>query len=145
MSKKHTIVLFISIIIIILLYSLMGGGGAKTDLDIGEDALSISYKDFSMSIDYDNVTAIEAVELSDFGTAVTGGEDKACRWGVWESESLGEYSQYTILGTSNAILLHLHDGSKALLSYESGDTTVMLAQLLFDMLTEHGYNVDYIA
>ena len=144
MSKKYTIVLFISIIIIVLLYSLLGGGGAQTDLDIGEDALSISYTDFSMSVDYGEVTAIEAVEVRDFGTAFEGGEDKVCRWGVWESEDLGEYSQYTITSSPNVVLLHLSDGGKILLSYESVETTVMLGQLLFDMLTEHGYNVDYI-
>ena len=143
MSKKYTLVLFISIIIIILLYSL-SGGGAKTDLDIGEDALSISYKDFGMSIDYDKVRAIETVEVSDFGAAVTGGEDKVCRWGVWESEELGEYSQYTVQSTSNAVLLHLRDGGKILLSYESGKTTLMLGELLYDMLTEHGYDVNFI-
>jgi len=144
MSKKHTMVLFISIIIIILLYSILDGGGAKTDLDIGEDALSISYKDSSMSVDYGEVIAIEAVQVSDFGTAFEGGEDKVCRWGVWKSEGLGEYSQYTITSSPNAVLLHLSDGGKILLSYESGESTVMLGQLLFDMLTEHGYNVDYI-
>lgn len=144
MNKKYSIILIISIVVIVAAYSLMGGGG-RTDLDIGEDRLSVSYKDFSFAVDYKDVTTIELVEVSDFGEPLSGGSDKVCRWGVWESESLGEYSQYTILGTSNAVLLHLRDGGKALLSYESGDTTVMLGQLLFDMLTEHGYNVDYIA
>ncbi len=144
MNRKYSFVLLISIAVVVLLYSLMGNGTSKTDLDIGEHSLSVCYKDFSMSVDYGEVTAIETAEVSDFGVAVTGGEDKACRWGVWESEALGEYSQYTIQSTSNAVLLHLRDGGKVLLSYESGETTLMLGELLYDMLTEHGYDVNYI-
>ncbi len=145
MNKKYSIVLIISIVVIVALYSLAGGGGGKMDLNIGEDSLSVEYGDFTATVEYKDVTAIELVEVSDFGTPVDGGSDKSCRWGLWTNEGWGEYSQYSILSSDNAVLLHLSDGGVFLLSYESGETTLMLAQLLFDMLTEQGYAVDYIA
>lgn len=143
MNKKYSIILIISIVVIVAAYSLMGGGG-RTDLDIGEDRLSVSYKDFSFTVDYKYVTTIELVEVSDFGEPLGGGSDKACRWGTWENEVWGEYNQYTIAGTSNAVLLRLHDGGVFLLSYESGETTEMLSELLYEMLSTHGYKAEYI-
>ncbi len=143
MNRRYGIILIISIVIIVAGYSLVGGG-AYTDLDIGEDSLSVSYKDFSATVDYKDVTAIELVEVSDFGEPLGGGSDRACRWGAWENEVWGEYTQYTIAGADNGVLLRIHDGGIFLLSYESRETTVMLGELLYEMLSSHGYEVKYI-
>lgn len=145
MSKKYSLILFASIIVIVLLYSLLGGGGDKTELDIGEHSLSIGCESFSTNLDYADISAIEAVEVADFGAPVSGGEGKSCRWGLWENEAWGQYTQHTITETAKAVLLHLRDGSRMLLSYESGESTVTLGRLLFDMLSEHGYEVQFIS
>lgn len=144
MNKKYSIILIISIVVIVLVYSLAGGGG-KTELDIGEDSLSVKYGDFSASVDYKDIAAIELLELADFGTSIDGGSDSHFRWGLWENEVWGEYTQYTLVNSSAVVALHLGDGGVFLLAYESDETTVMLAQLLYDMLTEHGYKVDHIS
>lgn len=115
------------------------------DLDVAEHSLSVVYNDFSATVNYKDVTAVELVEVSDFGTPVDGGSDKSCRWGFWESEVWGEYTQYSLISTNSAVLLHLRDGGYFLLSYESGDTTVLLSEMLRDMLTANGYEVEYIS
>ena len=142
MNKKYSLVLLISIVVIVAVYSFAGGGG-KMDLDIGEHSLNVVYEDFYTTVKYEDVIAIELVEVSDFGSPVDGGSDKSCRWGTWENEAWGEYSQYTLTGTSRAVLLHMTEGY-FLLSYESGETTELLSEMLRDMLTANGYEAEYI-
>lgn len=144
MNRKNSFVLLISIVVIVLVYSLWGGGG-KTALDIGEHELSIGTDEFEMSLRYEDILSIETLEVEDFGMPLTGGEDRDHRWGSWENHVWGQYSQHTITGTDKALLIRLHDGNELLLSYESEETTQLLGQVLFDMLAEQGYHVDYIA
>ena len=142
MNKKYSLVLLISIVVIVAVYSFAGGGG-KMDLDIGEHELSVAYEDFSATVNYEDVTAIELVEVSDFGAPVDGGSDKSCRWGTWKNDTWGEYAQYSLTSTSKGVLLYLRDGY-FLLSYESGESTELLSEMLRDMLTANGYEAEYI-
>lgn len=144
MNKKYTIILIITIVAIVAVYSIAGGGG-QLDLDIGEDSLSVAYEDFAATVEYKDVTAIELVEVEDFGTPISGGSDRSCRWGLWENSQWGEYTQYSLTSTDRGVLLHLQGGGEFLLSYESGETTVLLSQMLRDMLAANGYEAEYIS
>ncbi len=144
MNRKYSIILVISIIVVLAVYHFAGSGG-KMDIDIGEHSLSIIYEEFSATVDYKDVAAIELVEVSNYGVPIDGGSDKSFRWGTWENDAWGKYTQYSLTSTSKGILLHLSDGGVFLLSYESGETTVLLSEMLRDMLDANGYEVEYIS
>lgn len=144
MNRKYTIILIITIVAIVAVYSIARGGG-QLDLDIEEDSLSVAYEDFAATVEYKDVTAIELVEVEDFGIPISGGSDNSCRWGVWENADWGEYTQYSLTNTNYGVLLRLEGGREFLLSYESGETTVLLSEMLRDMFTANGYEIEYMS
>lgn len=125
------------------LYGLFGGS-TKTVFDFGDDTLAVCYGDFEASIPYSEMQTVELVEEIDFGTMLDGGINKKYRWGDWENDTWGAYTQCTSTLTDYCIVLTMNNETIYVLSYQDEKTTVELSKMIPGYLTAHGYSVQVI-
>jgi len=144
MNRKTSIIFFICCVVIFALFSFFRGS-AKNDIIIEDNALSLSYNEFQTKVDYEDIISIGLIKQEDFGQPVEGGSNRSCRWGSWENENLGLYTQYTTMASDYCVMLELKNGELVLLSFEGTESTVILGETLYEMLLEKGYDVKLLA
>lgn len=144
MKRYGNYIFFTCCILGFALYSMFGGGSTKTVLNFGDDSLVISYNEFESSISYSEIQTVELAEVEDFGAALEGSSNNKYRWGTWENEVWGSYTQCTSTLTDYCVVLALRDESIFVLSYQDEKTTIELGEMIPGYLTAHGYSVQVI-
>ena len=107
-------------------------------IDFEDNALLLGApNDFSLSIAYDQIETLELSEQPDSGSAISGDENRKCRWGEWENDTWGKYTQCTLKKVDPIILLTTSDGEIVVFNYESEDATTSMHQMLSDLLAHY--------
>lgn len=143
-SKSNT---FLNIIIFLAALFLLNmfRGSSVTSVNFDDDALILGApKDFSLTIEYDQIDTLELVEQFDPGTAVSGSENRKYRWGEWENDTWGQYALCTTKKIDTAICLTTLDGKIVVFNYESHDSTVSMHQMFIELLA-HRTNTEAAA
>lgn len=142
MGRKANYILLVILVVGFAAYNFFGGN-TKTVLDFGDDGLAVNYNEFETVLSYSKIEAIELAEVSDFGIAIEGGSNTKYRWGKWENERWGIYSQCTTTNTDYCVVLTLNDGELFILSYQDERTTIDLSEMIHGYLSSHGYDVEW--
>ena len=108
---------------------------STTTISFDDDTFTLGAPEsFSLTIEYDQVKALELVEQPDSGTAISGAENRKCRWGDWENNTWGQHTQCVLKKLDTAILLITSDEKKVLFNYESDEATASMHQMLTELL-----------
>lgn len=133
-SKSNT---FLNIIIFLAALFLLNmfRGSSVTTVSFDDDALILGApKDFSVTIEYDQIDTLELVEQFDSGTAVSGSENRKYRWGEWENDTWGQYTLCTTKKVEAAICLTTLDGEIVVFNYEDHEVTTSMYQMFMELL-----------
>lgn len=129
MESKMKMVVNIAVFLIALLLITSVRGKTSASVDINQENIVLSGPDgYHRSIDYtqvnaDSVKLVGEEDLDEPGSAVTGGENNKYRWGQWENDNWGTYSQCILRKVDFAVLFETVDGETVIFNVESEDTT----------------------
>lgn len=130
---KNNLLVLLILAAFLLLTTIFGGTGIN--VDFGEDALTVSGpRKFSFTVDYDQIAALELVELPDPGTVLSGGENRSYFWGSREHEVWGPYTLCAAKKIDTAIRLTTRDGEYLVFNYQDEDTTASILQMFRELL-----------
>lgn len=136
--KKHTnLIAIIAIFVVVTGISVFKGGGAIL-LDFGEEALSISgVEDFSHTVRYRDIDTIELLTSADLGTAVNGGTSGRYSYGVWRSDSWGDYTLCATSAADSFIIITEINGHITVFNYQNASDTELLFEAFRQRLAEY--------
>lgn len=135
-GKSKFLVNILVFVIAILFFSSFLGQSVNVNFE--EDELILSApEDTSLTIAYGQIDTMELVETFDPGTALSGDENRKCRWGEWESDVWGRYTQYTLKKVAPVILLATSDGEIVVFNYESEEATTSMHQMFTELLAHY--------
>ena len=130
---KNTIFMILVLVVFLVGTRIMGGTGITPDF--GDDALTVNGpQKFSFTVDYDQITDLELVELTDPGTILSGGENRSYSWGSWENDAWGRYTLCAAKKIDTAIRLTTRDGEYLVFNYQDDDTTQSILQMFKELL-----------
>ena len=132
-SKKDTYFSLLLLLVIVVAYTLWQSRNSQPlKLEWTENTLQITEPEGQIyQLDLRDVTALSLRGSWDYGIVVQGGENRSCRYGLWENPELGTYRLYMWKASSSVILLEIPDETVAI-SYETEEFT----KDLYDMLLE---------
>ena len=132
-SKRDTYFSLLLLIVIVIAYTIWQSRNSQPlMLEWMGNTLQITDPEGQIyPLDLRDVTALSLRGSWDYGTVVQGGENRSCRYGLWENPELGTYRLYMWKASSSVILLEIPDETVAI-SYETEEFT----KDLYDMLTE---------
>lgn len=137
---KNYLLLILFLAAFTLLTWFLGGTGVTPDF--GEDALRVSGPNkFSFTVDYDQIAALELVELTDAGTMLSGGENRSYYWGSWEHNAWGVYTLCAAKKADTAILITTRDDELLVFNYQDNDTTASIFQMFSELLAHRAETV----
>ena len=136
-SKRDTYFSLLLLIVIVVAYTFWQSRNSKPlTLQWTENVLEITEPEGQIyRLDLQQVTDISLRDVWDYGTVVQGGENRSCRYGLWENPELGTYRLYMWKASPSVILLKIPDETVAI-SYESDDFTKDLYDMLAERLKE---------
>lgn len=140
--KKEKLPAIIIFVVVMICATSFFGVGARLKYDFGETEVNVTCKAYQVTITYENVKALELVTVHDYGLTTDGGTDSSYRWGEWENEAWGKYTQCTTMNTDFGILLETNDGMMYLLNYEGDRSTEELYELFLGLLESKGYTIE---
>lgn len=130
-----------NILVFIVAFFLLSSLRGQTTVNVGfdEDSLTLTApKEYSLVVDYDQVDTVELVDSFDPGSAVSGDENRGCRWGVWENSNWGQYTMTVSKKIDNAILLTKINGEKVVFNFENETSTASMHQMFTELLAHRG-------
>ena len=137
MKKYANLITIIAIFAVVTVVSVFKGGGAVL-LDFGEDSLSISgVEDFSYTVHYRDIDTVELLAHADLGTAVDGAKSGLYSYGVWRSDSWGDYTLCVTSAADNFIMITETDGHVTVFNYQNTSDTELLFEAFRQRLAEY--------
>lgn len=135
MSSKAKNTIFLILVLVVFTVGSWAMGGTGVTPDFGDDALTLGGpQKFSFTVTYDQIEALELVELADPGTMRSGGENRSYYWGSWENEAWGAYTLCAYKKFDTAILLTARNGEHLVFNYQDSDTTASMLQMFQELL-----------
>ncbi len=140
-NKTNLIICLVIIIGMTFYYAF--SGNSSIQLDIGDDALTVSDSadgyDFSVTIPYDEITDVYLMTADELGLGqrLTGFESKRLMFGTWESSVYGEVFVYAVPKLSEYMVIETPDTVLAI-NLESNQTTSSFFDSMCEMLQEKG-------
>lgn len=140
MESKTKIVVNVAVFLIALLLITSVRGKTSAAVDINQENIVLSGPDgYSRVIDNNQVNAdsvklLGEEELDEPGSMATGGENYKYRWGQWENDDWGTYSQCILRKVDCAILFETVDGETVIFNVESEDTTKAFADAFRELV-----------
>lgn len=129
-KRMQNISLMVLILVLVggLVYSYFFSTGISFDFseeqmtvtDPGGNANTVAYRD---------ITDIQLIRDADFGTCVSGGDDKLFKYGVWENGAWGQYDLCVSVNSSYCIAI-CSDSGTLVISYEDSEITQALYEEL---------------
>ncbi len=152
MMQKRNWIVIIVIIAAVTIFSIVNPGYGVTP-NFGDVSLTINGpKDFSYTIQYEDIEEVFVDEEFEAGEKIDGGEEWGFRWGKWTNSKYGEYSvamkpKWRLIGgkPASVIVVKTNEDGKTgyyMFNVESDDTTKNLMEMFkLQVLQEQGYNV----
>lgn len=130
MSIKKSSIFVVAIVLIITLIQVFSSGGNSMQLDMGTETMSFSGIDeFRYEIAYEEISAAELIEISDWET-YGGHEFGPFRVGDVTNADGTSYILFVTTRASNAVTVSLTDGKQVIFNYNSNSGT----EGIYDML-----------
>ncbi|MCD7858654.1 MAG: hypothetical protein LUH51_00570 [Firmicutes bacterium] len=125
--------------IILLLAGILWSVASPTSyviLSVSETSFqaSIPDADFSFSCEREEITGVQCIELSDFGTAVETQSKNRLTWGIYCSDTLGTYTLMVSSTFSTVIILQTAAGETLVFNYHSAADTQSIYTALLEEL-----------
>lgn len=99
------------------------------DFTLEADSFTVTGpENFVFTLSYDRIERMELLELSDPGSAVSGGENRSIRWGEWENSVWGKYTLCAAKRTDTMILITTREGAFFVFNYHTQKDTEDLYQ-----------------
>ena len=137
MKKHANLIIIIAIFAVVTAASVFKGGGAIL-LDFGEDSLSIGgVGDFSCTVNYGDIDTVELLDHADLGTAVDGANSGFYSYGVWHSDSWGDYALCVTNKADSFIIITETDGHVTVFNYQNTSDTELLFGAFRQRLAEY--------
>ena len=137
MKKHANLIAVIAIFVVVTLISVFKGGEAIL-LDFGEDSLSISgVGDFSCTVNYRDIDTVELLDHADLGTIVDGTKSGLYSYGVWHSDSWGDYTLCVTNKVDSFIMITETDGHVTVFNYQNSSDTELLFEAFRQNLAEY--------
>ena len=141
-NKKWGIIIFVVIFVGFLIYALFGGNPSAT-FDITGTEITVKGpddSDFEYTLDLHDVTSVKYVEDFDFGTLISGKDEKRSKFGLWENEEYGEYALCITPGIPGYVVVEATNGC-IVLNIESDATTEEYSRALLRYMDENGIKI----
>ena len=127
------------LIAVVTIRSLVNGG-SDVNFTLEADGLSLSGPgEFTVSVDFKDLTSIEFRDSLGLGDCVTGGSESGYTYGIWKNEEFGEYTLHVLTKVEAYMILTETNGSIVVLNIENAKTTEAFSQNLTEHLQELGY------
>ena len=132
---RNCLVLLLFLVIATILMQKLGWTGVVPNFD--EDALTVTGpQKFSFTVDYDQIAALELVELDGYGDLISGGESRTYAWGVRENGAWGRYTLCVAQKTAETVLITTREGERFAFNYQDSQTTQDICEM-FEELLDH--------
>ncbi|MCC8065198.1 MAG: hypothetical protein LIO70_08960 [Clostridiales bacterium] len=128
--------LVVVVVVVLTLFSAFTGTSSAT-LNLQDDGISISASDdLTVEVAYADIQSITLEELPDsFGTCVDGKEGRNYSYGVWQSDTWGDYILAAKTSLTQVIVIETEEQT-VVFNYESDDVTAQLYEHFLEETTE---------
>ncbi|MCC8100159.1 MAG: hypothetical protein LIO78_08895 [Clostridiales bacterium] len=128
--------LVVVVVVVLTLFSAFTGTSSAT-LNLQDDGISISASDdLTVEVAYADIQSITLEELPDsFGTCVDGSEGRNYSYGVWQSDTWGDYILAAKTSLTQVIVIETEEQT-VVFNYESDDVTAQLYEHFLEEATE---------
>lgn len=131
MSERLKNFLWLVLVLIIFGVITFFRGNSSMSLDFDGNAITVTAPEkFIYSVPFENISDIEFIEEFDSGIIVNGNKNRNFLWGIWENDTLGQYTLCAYKKIDSAILVKETSGNILVFNYESEETTVSLADMI---------------
>lgn len=128
---------FLWIIVVLVAFTLITTfrGETGTNISFGDNTLELTGPEhFSYTLEYDKISSLSLVELSEPGQPVSGNSNRRCQWGTYKNDSWGEYTLCVTTKIENAIRITMQNGEVIVFNYESDETTRAILDMFNELL-----------
>ncbi len=128
--------LVVIVVVVLTLFSTFAGASSAT-LTLQDDSLILSSgDDLSVEAAYGDIQSVTLEEAPDsFGTCVDGKEGRSYAYGVWQSDTWGEYILAAKTNLTQVIVIRTEEQT-VVFNYESDDVTAQLYDYFLEMATK---------
>lgn len=133
---KNLIWLVVILVAFTVFISVHGDGSIDVNFDDRELVLTAP-EQFSCSVKYDEIKALELVDLTDLGSVVSGSENSTYKWGSYKNELWGEYALFINQKIDNGILITTKNDERIVFNLENRDTTTALLDSFRELIDAH--------
>ncbi len=131
MSERLKNFLWLVLVLVIFGVITFFRGNSSMYLDFDDNSITVSApKDFVYIVPFENISDIELIEEFDSGIMVNGNKNRNFLWGIWENDTLGQYTLCAYKKINNAIIVKETNGNILVFNYESEETTASLANMI---------------
>ncbi|MCD8127478.1 MAG: hypothetical protein LUD82_08580 [Clostridiales bacterium] len=128
--------LIVVVVVVLALFSAFAGTSSAT-LTFQDDGVSISASDeLTIEIAYADMQSVTLEELPDsLGTCVDGKEGRSYSYGVWQSDTWGDYFLAAKTNLTQVIVIKTEEQT-VVFNYESDNVTSQLYEYFLEKATE---------